>query len=214
MFGTFHAKFRGLRHIYVQYFGKVPKPADIKLYTAFNNRECLHCHAGMRVFEEEPKHSKNPDTMSRISSNQLSCMSAHCHDTVHDVATLNTVNFLERRSVACRITATAPLIERRLRWAGFLIAAGLIVQLTTFIWIHPLAFIAFAVIACPLVRRRHPSIPVFAGVPPAILGYGGPPLAAFEVYQNAWAGIFRVYPLPSIYWNHRFTADAFQIFAE
>jgi len=45
----------------------------------------------------------------------------------------------------------APLIERRLRWAGSLIALGLIVQLTTFIWIHPLAFIAFAVIACPLI---------------------------------------------------------------
>jgi hypothetical protein len=45
----------------------------------------------------------------------------------------------------------APLIERRLRWAGFLIAIGLIVQLTTFLWIHPLAFIAFAVIACPLI---------------------------------------------------------------
>jgi uncharacterized membrane protein len=45
----------------------------------------------------------------------------------------------------------APGIERRLRWAGFLIAAGLIVQLMTFIWIHPLAFIAFAIIGCPLV---------------------------------------------------------------
>ncbi len=42
-------------------------------------------------------------------------------------------------------------IERRLRWSGFLIAGGLIVQLTTFIWIHPLAFIAFAVVSCPLV---------------------------------------------------------------
>jgi predicted cobalt transporter CbtA len=48
-------------------------------------------------------------------------------------------------------TPQAPLVERRLRWAGFLIAVGLIVQLTTFIWIHPLAFIAFAVIGCPLV---------------------------------------------------------------
>jgi hypothetical protein len=45
----------------------------------------------------------------------------------------------------------APLIERRLRWAGFLIAAGLIIQLATFIWIHPLAFIAFALVACPLI---------------------------------------------------------------
>jgi fatty-acid desaturase len=47
-------------------------------------------------------------------------------------------------------TSPSPLIERRLRWSGFLIALGLIVQLTTFIWIHPLAFIAFAVISCPL----------------------------------------------------------------
>jgi len=44
-----------------------------------------------------------------------------------------------------------PLVERRLRWAGVLIAVGLIIQLTTFIWLHPLAFIAFAVIGCPLV---------------------------------------------------------------
>jgi hypothetical protein len=47
-------------------------------------------------------------------------------------------------------TVRVPLVERRLRWAGFLIAVGLIVQLTTFIWIHPLAFIAFAVVGCPL----------------------------------------------------------------
>jgi predicted cobalt transporter CbtA len=45
----------------------------------------------------------------------------------------------------------ASLIERRLRWAGFLIAVGLVIQLTTFIWVHPLAFIAFVVIGCPLV---------------------------------------------------------------
>lgn len=48
-------------------------------------------------------------------------------------------------------TPQAPLIERRLRAAGFLVAVGLIVQLATFIWVHPLAFIAFMVIGCPLV---------------------------------------------------------------
>jgi hypothetical protein len=48
-------------------------------------------------------------------------------------------------------TPQSSLVERRLRWSGFLIAVGLIVQLTTFIWIHPLAFIAFAVLGCPLV---------------------------------------------------------------
>jgi len=42
-------------------------------------------------------------------------------------------------------------VEKRLRWAGLLIALGLVVQLLTFMWIHPLAFIAFAAIGCPLV---------------------------------------------------------------
>jgi apolipoprotein N-acyltransferase len=50
--------------------------------------------------------------------------------------------------------AAAPrnhLTERRLRVAGILVAAGLIVQLVSFAWIHPLAFMAFAAIGLPLV---------------------------------------------------------------
>lgn len=43
------------------------------------------------------------------------------------------------------------LVEKRLRWAGVLIALGLVVQLLTFIRIHPFSFIVFAVIGCPLV---------------------------------------------------------------
>jgi hypothetical protein len=47
----------------------------------------------MRAFEEEPKHSKTPAMMSRINFNQMSCTSAHCHDTIHDVATLPSATF-------------------------------------------------------------------------------------------------------------------------
>lgn len=46
---------------------------------------------------------------------------------------------------------TVPLIERRIRWAGILITIGLIVELITFIWIHPLAFVGFILVSCPLV---------------------------------------------------------------
>ncbi len=42
-------------------------------------------------------------------------------------------------------------IERRIRWAGILIAAGLVVQLITFIWFGPLPFMAFILVSCPLV---------------------------------------------------------------
>jgi nitrate/TMAO reductase-like tetraheme cytochrome c subunit len=93
MFGTVHSKLRGLRHVYVQYLGKIPAPAEIKLYTPFNNRECLHCHSEMRAFEEEPSHSKTPDMMQRIVSNQMSCMTSRCHDIVHNVDTLKDATF-------------------------------------------------------------------------------------------------------------------------
>lgn len=93
MFGDYKAKLRGLHHVQVQYFGKIPKPADIKLYTPYNNRECLHCHAGMRKYEEASPHHKTPDLLAKAASNQLSCMSSDCHDIVHDVDTLGDATF-------------------------------------------------------------------------------------------------------------------------
>ncbi len=42
-------------------------------------------------------------------------------------------------------------IERRIRWAGLLIGAGLAIQLLTLVWVHPLTFVAFLILGCPLV---------------------------------------------------------------
>jgi cytochrome c-type protein NapC len=93
MFGTVDAKIHGVRHLMVQYFGTVPKPEDIKLYTPFNNRECLHCHLGARKFEEQQAHHRTPDELGKIKANELSCTSSRCHDIVHDVATLKDATF-------------------------------------------------------------------------------------------------------------------------
>jgi cytochrome c-type protein NapC len=93
MYGGVTAKMRGLRHVYIQYLGKIPKPADIKLYTPFNNRECLHCHEGARSFMETSSHHKMPDMLQKVRDNSLSCMSSRCHDTVHDVDTLADAKF-------------------------------------------------------------------------------------------------------------------------
>jgi hypothetical protein len=41
-------------------------------------------------------------------------------------------------------------IEQRIRWAGLLVVTGLLVQLLTMSWSHPLAFMAFLIIGCPL----------------------------------------------------------------
>jgi nitrate/TMAO reductase-like tetraheme cytochrome c subunit len=81
--GGIKAKIRGLHHIYAQYLGKPQQP--IKLYQPFNNRECLHCHQGARSFEQGTTHSA---IMDDIKSNQLSCVTSGCHDTVHNVAHL------------------------------------------------------------------------------------------------------------------------------
>jgi hypothetical protein len=46
---------------------------------------------------------------------------------------------------------TATLMERRIRWSGLLIAVGLLLQLLTLPLTHPLAFVGFIVLGCPLV---------------------------------------------------------------
>jgi cytochrome c-type protein NapC len=85
MFGDYKAKWRGVHHVMVQYLGTIPKPADIKLYTPYNNRECLHCHDGARKYEEASSHHKTPDMLALAAANQLSCMASNCHDIVHEV---------------------------------------------------------------------------------------------------------------------------------
>ncbi len=44
-----------------------------------------------------------------------------------------------------------PLVESRIRWASLLIGSGLLIQLGTLFRIHPLAFVAFVVVGCPLI---------------------------------------------------------------
>jgi hypothetical protein len=43
-----------------------------------------------------------------------------------------------------------PTIEQRIRWSGILVVTGLLVQLLTMSWSHPLAFMAFLIIGCPM----------------------------------------------------------------
>ncbi len=69
------------------YLGTPMKP--IHLYKPFNNRECLHCHAGSRSFED----SMHVAMMDTLTSNQLSCVSSGCHDTVHKTDTLKDQKF-------------------------------------------------------------------------------------------------------------------------
>jgi nitrate/TMAO reductase-like tetraheme cytochrome c subunit len=93
MFGDYQAKLRGLRHLQVQYLGTVPKPEDIKLYSPYNNRECLHCHAGQRKYLEVTPHRRTPEMFQQMAANTLSCTKSDCHEFIHDVANLKDATF-------------------------------------------------------------------------------------------------------------------------
>lgn len=82
MYSGIKAKWRGLHHIYAQYFGD-PKP-PLHLYHAYNNRECLHCHLGARSFEEGATHNADAQIMADIKGNKMSCLSSGCHDQIHN----------------------------------------------------------------------------------------------------------------------------------
>jgi cytochrome c-type protein NapC len=87
MYGTIPTKLNGLHHVWVNYMGTAMKP--IHLYKPFNNRECLHCHAGSRSFQD----AMHVAMMDTLTSNQLSCVSSGCHDTVHNTDTLKDQKF-------------------------------------------------------------------------------------------------------------------------
>ena len=78
MFGDYKAKLTGLRHIWINYLGTIPK--EIKLYEPFRNRECLHCHGGARNFEANDVHSA---IRADLASEKTSCL--ECHSTIHNV---------------------------------------------------------------------------------------------------------------------------------
>jgi cytochrome c-type protein NapC len=84
LFGDYKAKLRGLRHLYVNYIGTIPR--EIKLYEPYNNRECLHCHGGARTFEANEVHQ---GVRAELAKNSTSCL--ECHDKVHDVHHLATL---------------------------------------------------------------------------------------------------------------------------
>lgn len=83
MYGDLRAKLRGLRHVYAQYIGSPSQP--LHLYSPYNNRECLHCHRNARSFEDSPTHSA---LRGELIANQMSCLTAGCHNVAHDAANL------------------------------------------------------------------------------------------------------------------------------
>jgi cytochrome c-type protein NapC len=88
IYRPFVDKLRGLKRIYMQYVST--PPAHITIPGGFNSNQCLRCHADARDFESNPIHQA---IMASLTSNQMSCVTSGCHDTVHDIASLDHVKF-------------------------------------------------------------------------------------------------------------------------
>jgi len=82
LFGDLNAKIRGLNHVYVYYLKGVPP--KLALYRPYNNRECLHCHAHARSFEEKSPHKEMRD---QLINNEMSCLA--CHSIIHNIEHLD-----------------------------------------------------------------------------------------------------------------------------
>jgi cytochrome c-type protein NapC len=78
MYGDLQAKMKGVRHLWVNYFGTIPE--KVELYEPFQNRECLHCHDGARTFEENEFHA---ELRQELATNETSCL--ECHDLAHEI---------------------------------------------------------------------------------------------------------------------------------
>jgi hypothetical protein len=63
------------------------------LGAGFSSRECLHCHAGARSFEEGVVHAADPDLLPALRANKTSCVSSGCHDMVPNVRSLKDAKF-------------------------------------------------------------------------------------------------------------------------
>lgn len=83
MYGDLSAKIRGVKHLYVQYLGTIPD--TLKLYTPYNNRECLQCHGDARTFEGNRHHKETDTTLAAMKDNRLSCLASGCHDVIHNI---------------------------------------------------------------------------------------------------------------------------------
>jgi mono/diheme cytochrome c family protein len=84
MFGPWKDRLKGLLYVYMEYIGTPPKP--IHLIGAYNNQQCLRCHAGTRDFED---HLAQMPPLAALVSNRISCISSGCHDMIHNASRVN-----------------------------------------------------------------------------------------------------------------------------
>lgn len=76
--GNVHAKLSGLSHVWHEYVTGAPK--EIRIHRPFDQRTCLHCHAGAASYVKIEQHT-DPEFQPKILSGETSCF--ECHEAPH-----------------------------------------------------------------------------------------------------------------------------------
>jgi hypothetical protein len=92
IYGPLKDKLQGMKRVYMQYISTPPKV--IVINGGYSNLQCLHCHAGARGFMENPIHSA---MMASLTTDQVSCITSGCHDTIHNADQLSNVKMWRPR---------------------------------------------------------------------------------------------------------------------
>ncbi len=104
MYGPLKDKLKGLRYVYMEYVSTPPKV--IHLDGKYSNLQCLHCHEGARNFDENL--ARMPP-LAALKSDQISCISSGCHDTIHNVSEVGHLKMWTGGAAATSVASeTAP----------------------------------------------------------------------------------------------------------
>jgi mono/diheme cytochrome c family protein len=102
MYGPLKDKLKGLRYVYMEYVSTPPKV--IHLDGKYSNLQCLHCHEGARNFDENL--ARMPP-LAALKSDQISCISSGCHDTIHNVSEIGHLKMWTGGAAATSVASEA-----------------------------------------------------------------------------------------------------------
>lgn len=84
MFGPTSAKIRGVKHLWAYYVAGPPK--TLKLYEAYDNRDCLRCHGASKKYRSAKFHRAEETLLTQLDTGARSCLEIGCHTVGHRLA--------------------------------------------------------------------------------------------------------------------------------
>ena len=143
IYGPLNDKMQGLKRIYMQYVSTPPDPAAIRI--AGGSRTSNACIAILGLAISRKTCSRRDNGLTQIESDVLP--QQRLPRTAHDVANLSHEKFW--RPAQMKLNQIG--IRRLLQVSSALKIAGLLLEIVSLLWFHPLSFVLFAFVAASLI---------------------------------------------------------------